>query len=318
MSLMKSDNEVSEEWMTTVLAIVPGILITIAILINVVYEMAFWTALALILFVTISWLHQAKKLPGWSLMAVGMLLTAFLTIVSGIFGGIITLIVGVGSVSISVAIAAIWLVILLIFAHFRLQKQLRFSSTIWLVIGLVVICNFLVRMKYFYLFDLSWSTLGDVARISLWSAGTLLLPIIIGMYLAQRYGLMVVLLAVGTTFMWFQIIIDNADRVSENIHQPLLLVGYLLLTPVLATIVGPILYLRAKKTSYCLQGLLIATSIAVGVNVIISGVVRGDFTLIVWLSAIPYVAGVVLVLWLSYLLYQASFETYGIAMKKTR
>lgn len=318
MSLMKSDNEISEEWMTTVLAIVPGILITIAILINVVYEMAFWTALALILFVAISWFHQSKKLPGWSLMAVGMLLTAFLTIVSGIFGGITTLIVGVDSVSISVAIAAVWLAILLIFAHFWLQKQLRFSSTIWLIIGLVVICNFLVRMKYFYLFDLSWSTLGDVARISLWSAGTLLLPVIIGMYLAQRYGLMVVLLAVGTTYMWFQIIIDNADRVSENIHQPLLLGGYLILTPVLATIVGPILYLRAKKTSYRLQGLLIATCIAVGVNVIISGVVRGDFTLIVWLSAIPYVASVVLVLWLSYLLHQASFETYSIAMKKTR
>jgi hypothetical protein len=29
MSLMKTDNEVFEEWMTTILAIVPGVLITI-------------------------------------------------------------------------------------------------------------------------------------------------------------------------------------------------------------------------------------------------------------------------------------------------
>jgi hypothetical protein len=304
MSLMKTDNEITQEWVPTLLAIVPGVLITIAILINVIYETAFWTTVTLILFVTISRFYRSNKLPGWSLMAVGMLLTVFLTVVSGIFGGITTLIAGADGVSISVATAAVWLVILLILAHFRLRRQVRFSSTIWLITGLVVICNFLVRMKYFYLFDLSRSTIEAVARISLWSAGTLLLPVVIGMYLAQRYGIMTVLSAVGTTFMWFQIIIDNAGRVSEHIHNPLLLGGYLILTPVSATIVGPILYLRAEKITYRLQGLLIATGIAVGANVIISGIVRGDFTLIVWLSAIPYIVSVVLALWLSYLLYR--------------
>jgi hypothetical protein len=96
--------------------------------------------------------------------------------------------------------------------------------------------------------------------------------------------------------------------VSENIHDPLLLAGYLILTPVLATIVGPVLYLRAKRAGYGLQGLLITTGVAVGANVVISGIVRGDFTIITWLSAIPYIASVILALWLSYLLYQATFE----------
>jgi hypothetical protein len=134
----------------------------------------------------------------------------------------------------------------------------------------------------------------------------LLLPVIIGIYLARWFGLTTVLFAVGTTFMWFQIIVDNSGRVSENIHNPLLLAGYLMLTPVLATIVGPILYLRAKRADYGLLALSITTGIAVGVNLVISGIVRGDFTIIIWLSAIPYVASVVLVLWLSYLLYQAT------------
>jgi hypothetical protein len=101
-------------------------------------------------------------------------------------------------------------------------------------------------------------------------------------------------------------VVDNAGRVSGNIHDPLLLAGYLMLTPVLATIVGPILYLRAKRAGYSLQGLLITTGVAVGANVVISGIVRGDFTIIIWLSAIPYIASVILVLWLSYLLYQAT------------
>jgi hypothetical protein len=306
MSMMKTDNEVFEEWMTTILAIVPGVLITTAILLNVVYEMAFWAALALVFFVTIGWFYQSKKLPSWSLVAVGVLLTTVLIILSGIFGGIATFIVGSADVSLSIATIVVWLVILCIIFHFWSQKQFSFPPTIWLVTVSIIVCNFLVRIKYFYLFDLSWSVIGDVTRIALWSAAMLLLPVIIGMYLARWFGLTTVLFAVGTTFMWFQIIVDNAGRVSGNIHNPLLLAGYLMLTPVLATIVGPILYLRAKRAGYSLQGLLITTGVAVGANVVISGIVRGDFTIIIWLSAIPYIASVILVLWLSYLLYQAT------------
>jgi hypothetical protein len=320
MSLMKTDNKIPREWMTTILAIVPGVLITIAILLNVIYEMVFWAALALVLFVTIGWFYQSKKLPGWSLVAVGVLLTAILILASGVFGGITTLIVGSTDVSLSVAIMVVWSVMLFIIFHFWSQKQLSFSPTIWFVTVSIIICNFLVRMKYVYLFDLSWPVVADVTRISLWSAAMLLLPIIMGMYLARWFGLTTVLFAVGTTFMWFQIIVDNAGRVSENIHNPLLLAGYLVLTPVLATIVGPILYLRTKRAGYGLQGLLITTGIAVGANVVISGIVRGDFTIIIWLSAIPYVVSAILALWLSYLLYQAIFEVNKVHMvsPKTR
>jgi hypothetical protein len=320
MSLIKTDNKISKEWMTTILAIVPGILITIAILLNVVYEMAFWAALALIFFVMIGWFYQSKKLPGWSLVAVGVLLSTVLILLSGVFGGITTFIVGSTDVSLSIAILVFWLVILFIGFHFWSQKQISFSPTIWFVTVSIIVCNFLVRMKYFYLFDLSWSVVGDVTRISLWSAAMLLLPVIIGMYLARWFGLTTVLFAVGTTFMWFQIIVDNAGRVSENIHNPLLLAGYLILTPVLSIIIGPILYLRTKRASYGLQGLLTTTGVAVGANVIISGIVRGDFTIITWLSAIPYVVSAVLALWLSYLLYQAIFEVNKVHMvsPKTR
>jgi hypothetical protein len=314
MGLMKTDSTLSGVWMMAILATVPGILITIAILLNVVYEMTFWTVISLILFVMIGWFYQSKQLPGWSLMAIGMLLTTVLIIVSGVFGGITTFIVGSAEVSLSVAIVVAWLAILFIIFRFWSQKQIPFSPTIWSVMVSIMVCNFLVRMKYFYLFDLSWSVIGDVTRIALWSTAMLLLPVLIGMYLVSRFGLTTMLFAVGTTFMWFQIIVDNTGRVSENIHNPLLLGGYLILTPVLGTIVGPILYLRAKDTTYRLRGLLVATGIAVGANVIVSGVVRGDFTLIVWLSAIPYVASVILVLWLSYLLYQAIFETTKIGM----
>jgi hypothetical protein len=305
MSLTKPDKNISREWMTTILAVVPGVLITIAILLNMVYETAFWTALALVFFVTISWFYQSKKLPWWSLVAVGALLTTILTIVSGIFGGVIAFIVGSADVSFSIAIVVVWLAILFIGFHFWSQKQFSFSPTIGLVTVSIIICNFLVRMKYFYLFDLSWSVVGDVTKIALWSAAMLLLPVIIGMYLARWFGLTTVLFAVGTTFVWFQIIVDNAGRVSENIHNSLLLAGYLLLTPVLAIIIGPILYLRSKRAGYGLQSLLMTTGVAVGANVVISGIVRGDFTIITWLSAIPYVASVIFVLWLSYLLYQA-------------
>jgi hypothetical protein len=303
---MKPDENISKEWMTTILAIVPGVLITVAILLNGVYEMAFWVALALILFVMISWFYQSKRLPGWSLVAVGALFATVLIILSGVLGGITTFIVGSDDVSFSISIMVAWLVILFTVFHFRSQKRLSFSPTIWLVAVSIIICNFLVRMKYFYLFDLSWSVIGDVARISLWSAAMLLLPVIIGVYLARWFGLTTILFTVGTTFMWYQVVVDNAGRVSESIHNPLLLAGYLMLTPVLATIVGPILYLRAKRADYGLQALSITTGIAVGANLVISGIVRGDFTMIIWLSAIPYVASVVLVLWLSYLSYQAT------------
>jgi len=99
MSLMKTSDKLSAAWMISILAIVPGVLITVAILVNEVYEMTYWAILALILFVTIAWLYQSKQLPSWSLMAVGMLLTAVLIIVSGVFGGITTFIVESADVS---------------------------------------------------------------------------------------------------------------------------------------------------------------------------------------------------------------------------
>ena len=55
------NDEISRKWITTILVIVPGVLITIAILLNVVYEMAFWAAIPAIASMMGSMSGKGKK-----------------------------------------------------------------------------------------------------------------------------------------------------------------------------------------------------------------------------------------------------------------
>jgi hypothetical protein len=141
--------------------------------------------------------------------------------------------------------------------------------------------------------------------VSLWSAGTLLLPIVAIGVLARKYGAPTILFAVGATFAWYQVLIDNAFKVSGNIGSSELFWVYLIVVRFLFIVIGPWLFLRAKGTHRQLFGLIGSVCASVAINIIVSGIVRGDFTLVIWLSAIPYTISIGLSLLLAYCLYRS-------------
>jgi hypothetical protein len=164
-------------------------------------------------------------------------------------------------------------------------------------------------VKYFFLLGVSWPVVGDMLGVSLWSAGTLLLPILAGGILARRYGAPTILFAVGATFAWYQVLIDNAFKVSANIGSPALFWVYLIVVRILFVVIGPCLFLRARGTRRSLFGLIGSICASVAINIAISGFVRGDFTLIIWLSAIPYTISIGLSLLLAYWLYRSASQS---------
>jgi hypothetical protein len=265
-----------------------------------------WTLLGIILlllFVTVSWIQNNRQLPGWSLMAVGIMLGISQPVVLGIIGVLVALVTGTppSPASSPFVLVLPWIGITVLSLYLKQNSQ-HVSKTCLLAVA-IVLCNILVRVKYFILFGVSWSVLWEMLGVSLWSAGTLLLPIIAVGVLARKYGALTILFAVGATFAWYQVLIDNAYKVSGIIGSSELFWLYLIVVRFLFIVIGPWLFLRAKGTHRQLFGLIGSICASVAINIMISGIVRGDFTLIIWLSAIPYTISIGLSLALAYWLY---------------
>jgi hypothetical protein len=285
------------------LALTPGFLATLG-LVN--RNPSIWTlpgCILYLLFIAAAWMLNNRQLPGWSLMAVGILLGIAQPVVLGFLGVLVALMTGTPpSPTLSPFVLAIpWIGVAAVFLF--LKQDSRHVLRTGLLVAAIVLCSILVRVKYFVLFGVTWSVLWEMLGVSLWSAGTLLFPIIAIGLLARRYGVQAILCAAGATLVWFQVLIDNAYKVSANIGSPELFGVYLLVVRLLFIVIGPWLFLRARGTCGQLSGLIGAVSASVVINIVISGIVRGDFTLIIWLSAIPYTISIGLSLVLAYWLY---------------
>jgi hypothetical protein len=301
--MMSSFDEFPIPWKTAFLAVTPGLLAVFGLVNG---DFTVWMLLGgilLSLLVGIAWMQNGKQLPGWSLMAAGVLLGMALPVVLAGIGVPIALVAGTeSSPGSSLAISILpWIGIVVL--SLRLRQDVQFSPRTWLLMAAIVASSILVRVKYFILFGTSWSILWEMLGISLWAAGTLLLPIIAGGYLARRHGVLTILFAVGATFAWYEVLIDNAGRVDASIDSPVLFWMYQLIVQLLFVVVGPWLFLRAKEAQGQLRRLVIPVCASVVINIVVSGMVRGDFTPIIWLSAIPYTVSIALSMTLAYWLY---------------
>jgi hypothetical protein len=285
-------------------AVAPGLLATLG-LVNI--DPSIWTLLGIILlllFVAVSWIQNNRQLPGWSLMAVGIILGISQSVVLGIIGVLVALLTRTppSPVSSPFVLGLPWIGIAVLSLYIKRNNQ--HGSRTWLLAATILLCSILVRVKYFVLFGVSWSVLWEMLGVSLWSAGTLLLPIVAVGVLTRKYGASTILFAVGATFAWYQVLIDNAYKVSDNIGSSGLFWLYLIVVRFLFIVIGPWLFLHAKGTHRQLFGLIGSVCASVVINIVVSGFVRGDFTWIIWLSAIPYTISIGLSLLLAYWLYR--------------
>ena len=290
-------------WKTVALTVIPGMLATIGLVKLDFSTQALAGMVLLLALVAAAWIHNNRQLPAWSLMALGFLTYTSLTLVFGVLGGLVSLATGAAADPTSSLVVqfALWAPIIAL--SIRFLRGQHVPLLIGLLASLIIVCNILIRLKYLVLIGVSWSVVWDMLGISLWAAGLLLLPVAIGLRLARKHGALAMLFVVGATFLWFQNTVDY-DRKLSSYMDSSLYPAFMVILPLLFTLIAPLLFLRIESARGRIGGLLASVGLAVVTNLIITGLVRGDFTLIIWLGVIPYTISILLNLTMAYLLYQ--------------
>ncbi|OQY86434.1 MAG: hypothetical protein B6D40_01275 [Anaerolineae bacterium UTCFX3] len=258
--------------------------------------------LLLAVFLISAYLWNIRQLPAWSLMAVGMLASICLTMAIGVIGGLAAILVG-GSASELVLLVLLVALVILLWTSLRGQ---RVSPLVWTLFAVVIVCQLAVRVKYFVLFGVSWSVAGQWLNISLYAVVVaLLLPVALGLCLAQRYGLLAALFVIGMLYMGFQLLVDVNHKVSDQMGGALGFIVYQAMIPMLFTVVAPLWFVRARSLRTRMSGVLALVGLAVILDLVVVGLAYGGaLPVIIWISFIPYTLSVLLTLVLTYLLYR--------------
>ena len=178
-------------WNKALLAIIPGLLATMG-LVHSKFSRGMLAGLVLLVtFLVYVFWRNNRQAPAWSLMVLGMLSALVLTITSGVIAGLAALLLGKAANGL----------VLLLHSLFWGRSSARISEFLGLSGGLcalVIGCQLAVRIKYFMLFGVSWSVVVQWLNISLYAAIiALLLPVVLGWYLARRFGLATSCLSLG-------------------------------------------------------------------------------------------------------------------------
>lgn len=296
------------------LAIVPGLLATLGLIRTDFSGWMLSGLMGLITFLVFAYWGNNKQLPGWSLLAIGMLASTSLVITSSVIGGLTTVIVGKSANIIVLLVLLITLPVLLGFS----MRNYRISPSAWGLFALIIMCQLAIRIKYFVEFGVSWSVAGQWLSISLYAAMMgLLLPVVLGMLLSNRYGFTTMLFVVGMVYVNFQILIDVNHKVSDQIGGTEKFVIYKALIPFLFTVLAPLWYLRAQTSYHRIVGMISLVGLAVFLNLLVVGFSYGEeLPLIIWISFIPYTFSVLLTLGLANLLFHGIKRPHNLECRR--
>jgi len=302
--ILSNPNDLPVSYKRLSLILFPGLVGTVGLIIADFSSWALAGIGLLVLFLTVGWLINNRRFPDWGLLAAGMLMGVAQPFILSIIGVIAVLVTGTTpSPTLTPIIFVLpWLGIAIIFI--LIMRSGKSVSKIALFAGLISLCCVLVRVKYFVLYGISQSILWEMLGISLWAAGTLILPIMLIWVMPRRFGSLTILYAAGATFIWYQILIDNGYKVSASIDSDGVLWAYHIIVRLLFVVIGPWLFLRLSGMRKKLLGLILCMCASVVINIAFSGLVRGDFTLMIWLSAIPYTISICLSPLLAFWLYR--------------
>jgi hypothetical protein len=297
-----SQEDLPKSWNSALLAVIPGLFATMG-WVSTDFSASMLAGLTLLsAFLVAAYWWNKRQLPAWSLMAAGMLTSVVLTIASGVIGGLAAILVGESA---NVLVLLVLMATLVALLWFSLRAR-RVPLLVWALFTAVAVCQLVVRVKYFAQFGVSWSVAGQWLSISLYAVViALLLPIALGLCLAQRYGLSTMLFLIGMVYVGFQILIDVNYKVSDQMGDTLGFVAYKALIPLLFTVITPLWFLRARSGRSRVGGVLALVGLAVMLDLVVVGLsYGGDLPPIIWISFIPYTISVLLTVALAYLLYR--------------
>jgi hypothetical protein len=289
-------------WNQALLAVVPGLLAALGLVSADFSATMAVGGLLLSAFLVAAYWGNGRQLPGWSLLAAGMLAAAALALAAGVLGGLAALLAGQGARQL--VLLGLLAVLTGSLGHGTLGR--RVPRLAWALLALVVVCQLAVRVKYFVLFGVSWEVAGQWLSISLYAAVmALLLPVALGLRLAPRYGRLALLFVVGMVFISLRLLLDVNHQVSDWLGESPALAAYQAFVPLLFTVAAPLWFARAPSARGRVAGLLALAALAVMVDLVMVGwSYRGALPLMIWISFIPYTTSVLLTLGVADLLYR--------------
>jgi hypothetical protein len=286
-------------WKKALPTMIPGFLAAVGLLDD---DLSTRTMIGMGLLIILLWLSffsNQRQLPSWNLVALGSLAAMVITLASGVLGGVAALLVG--GAGKAVVLLLFWGAIMTLLGKSLPGRPM--PPLAWVGLGLIVMCQLGVRIKYFAFYGVSWQVIWEWLNVSLFSAGFLLLPLAIGVQLANRHGQATMLFLIGAIYMGFQILADNGGYISAHLGESPIFSLYRLVPPFLFMILAPICFTRILSA----QGRQVVTMTLIGMamifDILFSGLVRGDFSTLIWLSAIPYVLSILLSFGLGFYMY---------------
>lgn len=291
-------------WEKVVLGLFPGFLATLGFIRFDFSVEALVGLVLLVVFLLQAFWRNKRRLPAWSLIALGMLASVILTMVTGVLAGVSALLVGESAN----AVVLLVLLMALIFLLRILLREKRVTRLAWVLSLFVVVCQLAVRLKFFVILGISWSVVGQWFMISLFAAVTaLLLPVALGWFLAESFGPARILFVLGMVFIGFQVLIDVNEKVSYQMGDSLEFIAYKVLIPLIFTVFAPLWFMRGQTPQVRIAGVLGLVGLAVVLDLVIVGLsYRGELPFMIWMSFIPYTLSVVLTLILANVLYRES------------
>lgn len=300
--------ELPLSWPKALLAVIPGLLAVVGLVSTNFSDLMLVGMALLFVYLLVVFFINKRQVPGWSLMAGGMLSAIGVLLAAGVIGGLSSVAVGQWA---SVIVVAVMLIVLIALLTFSLRKR-EVSPVVWTLLALIVVCQLGVRVKYFVLLGTSWSVVYGWLFISLYAVLVgLLLPVAFGLLLAPRVRQQALLFVVGAVFLGFQLLIDINNRVGGVIGGTIWFTVYKVSIPLLFTVVAPLWFLRALSARSRLGGLLGWTGLAVVIDLVLVGLSYQDLPVILWISFIPYTLSVLLTLVLGYVLYGSYADEDG-------
>lgn len=234
-------------WRYILLVVLPGLLFGISRFYYPFY-LPFQISFILILLLTFATLVKQKRIPGWGLLMIGLMLS---------WGAMVVIIIG-----------GEWLARLL---HYNGELQrLLMAIPLWAVIGMLGWQYWQVWRSFSRIFVLILLVIVIAALFvgmdALTTAAYMLLPVAIGLPLARRHGTQAILFVVGAYCWW----LFDSDYISGWLINDLpFYAAYAVLMRLLFMSVGPLLLLRAQSLQGQVAGLLTPMAVVLVARVLV-------------------------------------------------
>lgn len=240
-------------WHEVALVVVPGVLFAGS---RVYAPLGNWVTVSLVLVAILALvvLVSKRRIPAWSLLALGLLVNGALLVVAFWALGQLS----ARSVSqrlvhhLLVVVLPVWAAIVVL--GWRHVRARRVPPLAWGLLALVVLSACAMMGYYAFTASARASALGEAVLGVLSLIGVALLPVALGLPLARRHGPLAALFVVGGFTMW----LSDSDSISGGLLRgrafyPL----YAILLPLLFVAIAPLFLARARSWRAQAIGLLV-------------------------------------------------------------